>query len=154
MRRFVPAGGALMTPVQPNDRTAGAAARVGGDRAWSDVPVPSAPHELASPAQQEATDLFVWFEDTSLRATDDGCGIAGLPESLLPWPPGGQPGMRVIERRYAEGHTHLLAAVRLRCQGRLGERIASVYSAALSVGTIAWIGAGTHYEYAWDESAI
>jgi hypothetical protein len=142
-----------MTPVQPNDRTAEAAAGTGRDRARSGVPAPAAAYESTTPAQPEPTDLFVWFEDTSLRPLHDGSGIAGLPESLLPWPTGGQPGMRVIERRYAEGHAHLLAAVRLRCQGSLAERIASVYTAALSVGTIAWIGAGTHYEHAWDESA-
>jgi hypothetical protein len=70
-----------------------------------------------------------------------------LPESLLPW----DYKMRVIERRYAEGHLHLLSAVRLRCGERQGERIAAIYTAALSVGTVAWIGTGKQYEQAWHE---
>src|SRR6266403_633616 len=57
-----------------------------------------------------ATDLFVWFEDTSERRRDGRRGIAGLPESLLPY----APGTRVAARVYAEGHPHLLAAVRIR----------------------------------------
>jgi hypothetical protein len=101
---------------------------------------------------QETTDLFVWFEDTSARPHDSRRGIAGLPECLLPWQQHGEPAMRLVDRRYAEGHFHLLAAVRLRCHGRLGERIASLYTAALSVGTVAWIGTGAHYEAAWNET--
>jgi len=94
-----------------------------------------------------ANDLFVWFEDTSGRARDARRGIAGLPESLLPY----SRGLRVIDRRYVEGHFHLLSAVRLRCHDRFGERIAALYTAALSVGTIAWIGTGVQYERAWRE---
>jgi hypothetical protein len=92
-------------------------------------------------------DLFVWFENTVSRQAHGRRGIAGLPESLLPW----DHKMRVIERRYAEGHLHLLSAVRLRCPERQGERIAAIYTAALSVGTIAWIGTGRQYEQAWRE---
>jgi hypothetical protein len=93
------------------------------------------------------TDLFVWFEDTSERRRDGRRGIAGLPESLLPY----ARGMRVLARIYAQGHPHLLSAARIRaCEG-LGERIAALYTAALSVGTIAWIGTGEQYERAWNE---
>ncbi|HYS11789.1 MAG TPA: hypothetical protein VEN28_00645 [Burkholderiaceae bacterium] len=92
-------------------------------------------------------DLFVWFEDTAARRDTGRRGIAGLPESLLPW----DHKTRVIERRYAEGHLHLLSAVRLRCGERQGERIAAIYTAALSVGTVAWIGTGRQYEQAWHE---
>jgi hypothetical protein len=98
-------------------------------------------------APQETRELFVWFEDTSARCTDGRRGIAGLPESLLPW----APGMRVIERRFTEGHMHLLAAVRLRCSGDAADRIAALYTAALSVGTVAWIGTGAQYERTWLE---
>jgi hypothetical protein len=93
------------------------------------------------------SDLFVWFEDTSVRPSRGRRGIAGLPEVLLPW----HAHMRVIERRYAEGHLHLLSAVRLRCKERTGERIAAIYTSALSVGTVAWIGTGAQYEQAWRE---
>jgi hypothetical protein len=94
-----------------------------------------------------ANDLFVWFEDTSARARDSRRGIAGLPESLLPY----SRGLKVVDRRYVEGHFHLLSAARLRCNDRFGERIAALYTAALSVGTIAWIGTGVQYERAWRE---
>jgi hypothetical protein len=97
---------------------------------------------------QRTTDLFIWFEDTSHR-TDERRGIAGLPESLLPWPFDGTQSMQVVARSYAEGHLHLLAAVRLRCKGNFGERIAALYTSALSVGTVAWIGMGSQYEQAW-----
>jgi hydroxyacyl-ACP dehydratase HTD2-like protein with hotdog domain len=100
----------------------------------------------AAPARASG-DLFVWFEDTATRRDIGRRGIAGLPESLLPW----DTQMRVIERRYAEGHLHLLSAVRLRCAERQGERIAAIYTAALSVGTVAWIGTGRQYELAWQE---
>jgi hypothetical protein len=100
----------------------------------------------AAPARPTG-DLFVWFEDTASRLDTGRRGIAGLPESLLPW----DHQMRVIERRYAQGHLHLLSAVRLRCQSRQGERIAAIYTAALSVGTVAWIGTGKQYELAWRE---
>lgn len=99
------------------------------------------------PADAPERDLYVWFEDTSTRATEGRRGIAGLPESLLPY----ARGTRVVERRFAEGHMHLLAAVRLRCQGDAADRIASLYTAALSVGTVAWIGTGTQYERTWAE---
>jgi hypothetical protein len=92
-------------------------------------------------------DLYVWFEDTSCRHRDGRRGVAGLPESLLPY----ARGMRVIERRYVDGHLHLLSAVRLRCSEQFGERIAALYTAALSVGTVAWIGTGTQYARAWRE---
>lgn len=100
-----------------------------------------------SPSAAGSTDLFVWFEDTSERRRDGRRGIAGLPESLLPY----AAGMRVIARVYAEGHPHLLSAVRIRTRDALGERIAALYTAALSVGTIAWIGTGEQYERAWNE---
>ena len=94
-----------------------------------------------------SADLFVWFEDTSDRRRDGRRGVAGLPESLLPY----AAGMRVIARVYADGHPHLLSAVRIRARDGLGERIAALYTAALSVGTIAWIGTGEQYECAWKE---
>jgi len=92
-------------------------------------------------------DLFVWFEDTAERQRDGRRGIAGLPESLLPY----AAGMRVIARVFAEGHCHLLSAVRIRCRDSVGERIAALYTAALSVGTVAWIGTGESYEKAWND---
>jgi hypothetical protein len=95
----------------------------------------------------DSTDLFVWFEDTSERRRDGRRGIAGLPESLVPY----APGMRVVARVYAEGHPHLLSAARIRLRDGLGERIAALYTAALSVGTIAWIGTGEQYERAWND---
>ena len=92
-------------------------------------------------------DLLVWFEDTSERRRDGRRGIAGLPESLLPY----AAGMRVVARVYAEGHPHLLSAVRIRVRDSLGDRIAALYTAALSVGTVAWIGTGEQYERAWND---
>lgn len=107
---------------------------------------PAAP--VAPAVRGGSADLFVWFEDTAARRETTGRrGIAGLPESLLPW----DTQMRVVERRYSEGHLHLLSAVRLRCKERQGERIAAIYTAALSVGTVAWIGTGRQYEQAWQE---
>ena len=50
------------------------------------------------------TELFVWFEDTAARALEGRRGVAGLPESLLPI----SREMRLVERRYAENHLHLL----------------------------------------------
>jgi hypothetical protein len=91
-------------------------------------------------------DLFVWFEDTSARQHDGMRGIAGLPESLLPV----AYGMKVVERHYAPGHPHLLTALRVRCHDRSAERIAAIYTAALAVGTVAWIGTGSQYEIAWN----
>jgi len=32
-----------------------------------------------------------------------------------------------------------------------GERVAALYTAALSVGTVAWIGTGAQYAQAWAE---
>lgn len=107
---------------------------------------PAGPAEPgASPAPP--TELFVWFEDTSARTRNGSRGIAGLPESLLPY----TKGMRVVERRYVEGHLHLLSAVRIRCDDKFGERVAALYTAALSVGTVAWIGTGAQYAQAWAE---
>ena len=106
----------------------------------SDTPAPLAI------AGADPRDLFVWFEDTSERQNDGLRGIAGLPESLLPV----TSGMKVIERRYAPGHLHLLTAIRVRCRDRTAERIAAIYTAALAVGTVAWIGTGSQYEMAWN----
>lgn len=92
-------------------------------------------------------DLFVWFEDTSARAGEGARGIAGLPESLLPC----DRSVRVVERRYAEDHFHLLSAVRLRCSDDTAELISAIYTSALSVGTVAWIGTGAQYAHAWDD---
>jgi hypothetical protein len=104
-----------------------------------------------SAAQSEAPaaqpqDLFVWFEDTSARQQDGVRGIAGLPESLFPV----AYGMKVVERHYAPGHPHMLTALRVRCNERSSERIAAIYTAALAVGTVAWIGTGSQYEIAWN----
>jgi hypothetical protein len=98
---------------------------------------------LATP---DARDLFVWFEDTSERRDDGEQGIAGLPECLLPV----AFGMKVMERRYAAGHRHLLTAIRVRCRERADERVAAIYTAALAVGTVAWMGTGSQYELAWN----
>jgi hypothetical protein len=100
-------------------------------------------------ARDSAADLFVWFEDTAIRQREGRRGIAGLPESLLPV----ARSQRVIERRFVPGHFHLLSAVRIRCAEKFGERIAAIYTAALSVGTVAWIGTGQQYEQAWRDSA-
>ena len=93
------------------------------------------------------TEIYVWFEDTSTRRRDGRRGIAGLPECLLPY----AKGMRVLERKYAAGHPHLLSAARIECSERFGERIAALYTAALSLGTVAWIGTGSQYACAWRE---
>jgi len=93
------------------------------------------------------TELFVWFEDTASRLVEGRRGVAGLPESLLPC----SRSMRVIERRYAENHLHLLSAVRIACKDSAGELIASLYTAALSVGTVAWIGTGAQYARTWND---
>jgi len=45
----------------------------------------------------------------------------------------------------------LLCAVRLKCQGDAADRVAALYTAALSVGTVAWIGTGAQYERTWIE---
>jgi hypothetical protein len=93
------------------------------------------------------TELFVWFEDTSAHAADGRRGMAGLPESLLPY----GASMRVVDRRYAEDHFHLLSAVRIRCEAQASELIAALYTAALSVGTVAWIGTGSQYARTWSD---
>ena len=99
----------------------------------------------SSASRPSSGDLFVWFEDTSERQRDGRRGISGLPECLLPY----AAGMKVVARVYADGHPHLLSAVRIRCRDAVGERIAALYTAALSVGTVAWIGTGEQYERAW-----
>jgi hypothetical protein len=98
-------------------------------------------------ARKDGTELFVWFEDTSTRTNEGRRGMAGLPESLLPY----GAAMRVVDRRYAEDHFHLLSAVRIRCRDQVSELIAALYTAALSVGTVAWIGTGAQYCRTWDE---
>src|SRR5512140_1586902 len=95
----------------------------------------------------EGSELFVWFEDTSARATEGRRGMAGLPESLLPY----GPSMRVLDRRYAEDHFHLLSAVRIRCIEDASDLIAALYTSALSVGTVAWIGTGKQYCRTWND---
>ena len=93
------------------------------------------------------TELFVWFEDTAARSLEGRRGIAGLPESLLPI----NREMKLVERRYAENHLHLLSAVRIACRQNAAELIASIYTAALSVGTVAWIGTGKQYAHTWND---
>jgi hypothetical protein len=92
-------------------------------------------------------ELFVWFEDTAARALEGRRGVAGLPESLLPI----NRSMKIVERRYAADHLHLLSAVRIACRQNAAELIASLYTAALSVGTVAWIGTGTQYARTWND---
>jgi hypothetical protein len=110
----------------------------------------SAPAFDPRPVRRSTTcagDLFVWFEDTSARWREGKRGIAGLPESLLPT----MNCIKVRDRRYAQGHLHLLCAVRLACSDRLGEAIAAISSCAIGIGTVAWIGTGEHYAAAWRE---
>ena len=116
-------------------------------------PIGSAAATEAQPSASDAVEqsasqaeLFVWFEDTSARAAEGARGMAGLPESLLPY----GMSMRVLDRRYAEDHFHLLSAVRLRCMDDPSELIAALYTSALSVGTVAWIGTGPQYSRAWE----
>lgn len=97
--------------------------------------------------REAPTELFVWFEDTGARALEGRRGVAGLPESLLPI----SREMRIVERRYAENHLHLLSAVRIACRHNAAELIASLYTAALSVGTVAWIGTGKQYAHTWSD---
>lgn len=115
------------------------------------APAAVTPTEIVRPIGQASTaptnELFVWFEDTATRAADGRRGMAGLPESLLPY----APSMRVLERRYAEDHFHLLSAVRIRCPEQTSELIAALYTAALSVGTVAWIGTGPQYCRTWND---
>lgn len=111
----------------------------------------SAPSQDLVPSLSEriaaVTELFVWFEDTSARSADGRRGMAGLPESLLPY----GPSMRIVDRRYAVDHFHLLSAVRIRCDAHTSELIAALYTAALSVGTVAWIGTGSQYCRTWND---
>jgi len=98
-----------------------------------------------SPLELAPTELFVWFEDTAARALEGRRGVAGLPECLLP----AHRCARIIERRYATDHLHLLSAVRITCRENAAEMIAALYTAALSVGTVAWIGTGKQYARTW-----
>lgn len=106
----------------------------------------AAAEDACETGEVQEQDLFVWFEDTSARQQGAIRGIAGLPESLFPV----AYGMKVVERHYAPGHPHLLTALRVRCRERSSERIAAIYTAALAVGTVAWIGTGSQYEIAWN----
>ena len=116
--------------------------------ATASVAAPSGTVRAFEPARApEASELFVWFEDTSARAAEGRGGMAGLPESLLPY----GPAMRIVDRRYAEDHFHLLSAVRIRCVDDASELIAALYTAALSVGTVAWIGTGSQYCRTWND---
>jgi hypothetical protein len=111
-------------------------------------PAPAAQVELdGSHTNPAKTELFVWFEDNRQRRVNVSRGAAGFPECLLPY---GR-GMRVLDRRYVEGHVHLLAAVRIRCDERLAECVAAIYTTALALGTIAWIGTGEQYRRAWTQ---
>ncbi len=95
-----------------------------------------------SPSRAE---LFVWFEDNRQRRVNEWRGAAGFPECLLPY----GKGIRVLDRRYVDGRVHLLAAVRIRCDERLSECVATIYTTALALGTIAWVGTGEQYRRAW-----
>ncbi|MGH6611602.1 MAG: hypothetical protein ACRECQ_15255 [Burkholderiaceae bacterium] len=108
-------------------------------------PEPAATDSASIDNDVPATELFVWFEDTAARALEGRRGVAGLPESLLPL----NRSMKIVERRYAENHLHLLSAVRITCRQNVGDLIASLYTSALSVGTVAWIGTGTQYARTW-----
>jgi len=109
-------------------------------------PAPAAPETVDVPVTAPATtELFVWFEDNRQRRGNEWRGAAGFPECLLPY----GKGTRVLDRRYVDGHVHLLAAVRIRCDERLAECVATIYTSALALGTIAWIGTGEQYRRAW-----
>lgn len=108
---------------------------------------PSALDEAPPYAAPARTELFVWFEDNRQRGIDGWRGSAGFPECLLPC----GKHLHVIDRRYAEGHVHLLAAARIRCDERLAECVATIYTSALALGTIAWIGTGEQYRRAWTQ---
>jgi hypothetical protein len=110
-------------------------------RAGSEPLLDPAP-PFAAPA---STELYVWFEDTCASRITNRPAAAGFPECLLPY----GKGVRVLERRYAEGHLHLLSAARIRCDERLAECVAVIYTQALALGTIAWIGTGEQYRRAW-----
>jgi len=101
----------------------------------------AAPGEDA-PRDEADAEIFVWFEDLRRRS---GRGAAGLPECLLPL----SARLRVLERRYAEGHLHLLRAVRLRCTGPSAGHVAMLYVGALAAGTLARILTGRRGREAW-----
>lgn len=124
-----------MPPVDPNLSTL--RNRV---RSWPIAPLPV----VEAPA---ATELYVWFENTASRRLRYGLGVSGMPESLLPI----RKGLKVLERHYAYGHLHLLAAARFECRSHVSERIADLYVSALTAGTLAWIGIGSRYRVAWNE---
>jgi hypothetical protein len=124
---------------------AGSAADV--DPLRSSARAAEAQDDAAPSVRPRHDDLFVWFEDNRQRRIGDGRGAAGFPECLLPY----GSGIRVLERRYAAGHVHLLAAVRIRCAERHSETVARIYTAALALGTIAWIGTGEQYRRAWTQ---
>lgn len=107
------------------------------------------PSEFAGAHSDAAasTELFVWFEDARNRRGGHARGAAGFPECLLPY----GKDMRVLDRCYVDGHVHLLAAARIRCGERLAEYVAKIYTAALALGTIAWIGTGEQYRRAWTQ---
>jgi len=117
---------------------------LGLDRTNHDSAVAAQPANAIGAAPSE---LFVWFEDTAARALEGRRGVAGLPESLLPI----NRSMKIVERRYATDHLHLLSAVRITCRQQGAELIASLYTAALSVGTVAWIGTGSQYARTWND---
>lgn len=110
-------------------------------------PEPPVVAEPAATTCVAPSELFVWFEDTAARALEGRRGVAGLPESLLPI----NRSMKIVERRYAADHLHLLSAVRITCRQQGAELIASLYTAALSVGTVAWIGTGSQYARTWND---
>jgi len=93
-------------------------------------------------------EIFVWFEDTSAQLARRRALCPGLPESLLPI----GKDIKVLDRRYVPDHLHLLSAVRIYCANHINDRVAAIYSAALSVGSVAWIGIGVAYESAWNRS--
>lgn len=105
------------------------------------------PQSVSLSATSDAQELFVWFEDTSSRTDSERIGIAGLPECLLP----ADPELKVLQRHRAFGHPHLLSAVRLLSRRRTADHISAIYTMALAVGTVAWIGTGTQYADAWTE---
>jgi hypothetical protein len=112
-------------------------------------PPPSSGAEARAEATTlpRATDLFVWFEDNRQARGSAMRGAAGFPECLLPI----GKDVRVLERRYADGHVHLLAAARIRCDQRQAECVATIYTSALALGTMAWIGTGEQYRRAWTQ---
>jgi len=93
--------------------------------------------EVRTGLDSAAQDLYVWFEDTTHRNRSRRRPYAQ--------------GLRVLERRYVDGHLHLLSAARIRCLNHYGQCVSALYTAALSVGTIAWIGTGAQYAKAWNE---